>query len=207
MLHVVNTHYDDMGLKARAESSLIIREYARQWVGDKGLQGESDAPFILVGDFSGFSLQSRQIVVLTYRVDSPPNEDGYRFITSPHALPSGAASLTFIDAFTSLSLRNNHSSSIAPRQSAPYGPLHTYTGFAAPGKERETKRIDFIMLASETNLDNVRGEEERDRSRGRGGWRAVKYACIDNWIEEGDVDGWVGRWSDHRAVRVVLARD
>jgi len=41
---------------------------------------------------------------------------------------------------------------------------------------------------------------------GRGGWRTARYACIDNWVEEGDVDGWVGRWSDHRAVRVVLER-
>jgi hypothetical protein len=41
----------------------------------------------------------------------------------------------------------------------------------------------------------------------RGGWSIAKYACIDNWIEEGDIDGWTGRWSDHRAVRITIRRD
>ena len=40
----------------------------------------------------------------------------------------------------------------------------------------------------------------------RGGWRIDQYACIDNWVEEGDVDKWEGRWSDHRAVRVTISR-
>ena len=37
----------------------------------------------------------------------------------------------------------------------------------------------------------------------RGGWKVAKYACVDNFVD-GDSVGWVGRWSDHRAVRVVL---
>lgn len=43
-------------------------------------------------------------------------------------------------------------------------------------------------------------------SKGRGGWWFRQYACVDNWIEEGDVMGWQGRWSDHRAVRVTVSR-
>ncbi len=45
-----------------------------------------------------------------------------------------------------------------------------------------------------------------DRDATRGGWRFVRYAVIDNWVEEGDVSGWQGRWSDHRAVRVTVAQ-
>lgn len=41
-------------------------------------------------------------------------------------------------------------------------------------------------------------------NRARGGWKVVRHACIDNWVEEGDIDGWTGRWSDHRAVRVTI---
>jgi len=52
LLHVVNTHYDDQGLKARAESSLIIREYAHRWIEHDEFRENSDAPFIVVGDFS-----------------------------------------------------------------------------------------------------------------------------------------------------------
>jgi hypothetical protein len=129
--------------------------------------------------------------------DSPPDEDGYKIITSPHPLPIAKPSLSFIDSFHHLSLRTTPHTK-PPRQSASYGPLHTFTGFAAPGKERDTKRIDFVMIAR---------SDLTSESAARGGWTTERYACVDNWIEEGDVDGWVGRWSDHRAVKVVLSRD
>lgn len=44
-----------------------------------------------------------------------------------------------------------------------------------------------------------------DRPVGRGGWEVARYACVDNFVE-GDADGWVGRWSDHRAVRATFAK-
>lgn len=40
---------------------------------------------------------------------------------------------------------------------------------------------------------------------GRGGWTFTQYACVDNWVEGRDIDGWHGRWSDHRAVRATLS--
>jgi hypothetical protein len=125
-------------------------------------------------------------------------------MTSPHPLPSATPSLNFIDAFTALTIRASRPNPYAhPRQSAPYGPIHTYTGFAAPGRERDVKRIDFVMMASSRDT----AEQEKVNSIvGRGGWRVGRYACIDNWVEEGDVDGWEGRWSDHRIVRVELER-
>jgi endonuclease/exonuclease/phosphatase family metal-dependent hydrolase len=52
LLHIVNTHYDDQGVKARAESSILIRKYAKSWSDEGALQAEECAPFIVMGDFS-----------------------------------------------------------------------------------------------------------------------------------------------------------
>ncbi|TXT07216.1 hypothetical protein VHUM_03386 [Vanrija humicola] len=177
-VHAVCTHYDDRGVRARAESSLLIRAAIREFVdevegaGAGAAGGKTDrGPVILFGDFN-----------------SPDSEDGYRNITSFDPLPSGAKGYTFLDAYTHLSARRpGHAA-----QSRPYGPKATYTGFAAPGRERTT-RIDFVMLAA-------------DDDGARGGYGFSQYAVVDNWVEEGDVDGFEGRWSDHRAVRVTLSR-
>ena len=51
LVHVVNTHYDDRGTRARAESSLMIREHAHRWV--TAIEGDdAPGPVILLGDFS-----------------------------------------------------------------------------------------------------------------------------------------------------------
>lgn len=47
---------------------------------------------------------------------------------------------------------------------------------------------------------------EDGKSVGRGGWAFTQFACVDNWVEGGDIDGWQGRWSDHRAVRATIAQ-
>lgn len=51
-MHAVCTHYDHLGLKARAESSLLIRTVVHEWV--VGIEGgkTSSSPVILFGDFS-----------------------------------------------------------------------------------------------------------------------------------------------------------
>ncbi|KAL7419550.1 hypothetical protein Q5752_005461 [Cryptotrichosporon argae] len=202
LVHCVNTHYDDRGVRARAESSLVIRTTAHRWA--TRMEAEHDfieGPVILFGDFN-----------------SPPTEDGYKNITSP--LPLSSPSFTFMDAYTHLDARRpGHSG-----QSAPYGPAKTYTGFSAPGRTRTT-RIDFVMLGAETSRARTAPEPgpgsgqltDHDVKQGapgggpvvtaRGGWRATRYACIDNWVEEADADGWTGRWSDHRLVRVTLERE
>ena len=137
--------------------------------------------------------------------DSPPTEDGYKNITSTKPLPD-RPSFSFLDTYTHLRTRPLSSEStkpIPPRQSAPYGPANTYTGFTAPGRTR-TMRIDFIMLASASLATDDAVAAERVRARG--GWEVGQYACVDNWVEEGDAEGWQGRWSDHRAVRVTIRR-
>jgi hypothetical protein len=54
MFHVINTHYDDAGIIARAESSWLIRRYAHDYVEKVNKDNAEDpyAPVILLGDFS-----------------------------------------------------------------------------------------------------------------------------------------------------------
>jgi endonuclease/exonuclease/phosphatase family metal-dependent hydrolase len=54
MFHVINTHYDDAGIMARAESSWLIRRYAHDYVQNvyKNNWEDPSAPVILLGDFS-----------------------------------------------------------------------------------------------------------------------------------------------------------
>lgn len=76
LVHVINTHYDDMGKKSRAESSYIIRqlsyEYIQAMEQETGSLGAS--PVILLGDFSRFcdcstvSRLNRPLIVLSTRL-------------------------------------------------------------------------------------------------------------------------------------------
>lgn len=56
------------------------------------------------------------------------------------------------------------------------------------------------MLGAEVDDD-----DPAKRGKARGGWMIVRYACVDNWVEA-DAEGWTGRWSDHRAVKVKIAK-
>ncbi|WWC96947.1 hypothetical protein V866_003822 [Kwoniella sp. B9012] len=185
LVHAVNTHYDHLGIRARAESSLLIRSQIYNWVKriEEDEKVKEEGPVILFGDFN-----------------SPSHEAGYRNITSSHVLPSGQKSFYFLDSFMNLS---------STIQSRPYGPVHTYTDFAPPGSKNAT-RIDFIMLGAipitaKGETDDRERTEGDEKSRSRGGWQVVRFACLDNFVE-GDVEGWTGRWSDHRAVRVTISR-
>lgn len=52
-VHVVNTHYDDRGVKARAESSLLIRQAIKEFVDESESKGApKNGPVVLFGDFS-----------------------------------------------------------------------------------------------------------------------------------------------------------
>lgn len=56
MFHFINTHYDDAGIIARAESSWLIRRYAHDYVEKVNRDNAEDpsAPVILLGDFSEY---------------------------------------------------------------------------------------------------------------------------------------------------------
>ncbi|WWC87916.1 uncharacterized protein L201_002816 [Kwoniella dendrophila CBS 6074] len=189
LVHAVNTHYDHIGIRARAESSLLIRSQIWNWVkqveGDE--KAEKEGLVILFGDFN-----------------SPPSEQGYHNITSPHSLPSGQKSFYFLDSFTNLSTRKSHH---LPEQTRPYGPVHTYTDFAPPGSKDAT-RIDLIMIGAVPSAGRHQNQDEDadlKSGKGRAGWKITRYACLDNYVED-DIEGWKGRWSDHRAVRVSISR-
>ncbi|ODN86564.1 endonuclease/exonuclease/phosphatase [Cryptococcus wingfieldii CBS 7118] len=187
LVHAFNTHYDDQGVEARANSSLLLRATIKQWVDDveQDENAGGDAPVVFFGDFN-----------------SPPEEDGYQNMVSLSPLPSGNASFTFLDTYTHLLTSTSNSSlssTYGPLQTRPYGPAHTYTGFEAPGYNM-TKRIDFILLGAEL--------EEAQQGGGwgaRGGWEVSRFGVVENYVE-GDVDGFNARWSDHRAVRATIAK-
>ncbi|WWC60333.1 uncharacterized protein I303_102904 [Kwoniella dejecticola CBS 10117] len=222
LIHAVNTHYDHLGLKARAQSSLLIRSQIYEWVKkvEREEQVRAEGPVILFGDFN-----------------SPPTEEGYRNITSPHALQSNQPSFYFLDSYTHLKRPDGGGDGDGgAAQTRPYGPEHTYTDFVPPGSKNQT-RIDFVMLGGEIPTGHSHSESEAEdeggdqssgngiqdankntyadrdvheriqffRARARGGWKIQNYACIDNFVE-GDSAGWTGRWSDHRAVRVSISR-
>ncbi|GMK55601.1 hypothetical protein CspeluHIS016_0206570 [Cutaneotrichosporon spelunceum] len=179
LVHAVCTHYDDQGLVARAKSSLLIRTAIREWVEAVELETK------MVGK------GPKAPVLLFGDFNSPPDEDGYKNIVS--FAPLKQPSFTFLDAYTHLAERRPGYDA----QSRPYGPEMTWTGFTAPGLT-ETQRIDLIMAAADEGA-------KKGTDVARGGWVFTQYACLDNWIEEGDIDGWRGRWSDHRAVKATLA--
>ncbi|WVR03797.1 hypothetical protein IAU60_000792 [Kwoniella sp. DSM 27419] len=191
LVHAVNTHYDHIGVRAKAESSLLIRSQIWEWV--RSVQKEEKtscrAPILLFGDFN-----------------SPPEEAGYRNITSLHPLPSGQKSYSFLDSFHHLTTRPPDPSSTphstdrpSPKQSGPYGPILTYTDFAPPGSRNAT-RIDFIMLGTLPTSEH----SHECADNGQEEWHVMRYACLDNFVEH-DALGWTGRWSDHRAVRVTIS--
>ncbi|RXK35888.1 hypothetical protein M231_06852 [Tremella mesenterica] len=209
LVHVVNTHWDDLGFRARAESGLMMRQEIWRWV--RGIDENEQI--------------GKGVVILLGDLNSPPEEEGYKNLTSTHGIP-GQSTFTFLDTQSHLRTRPNG------RQSNPYGPLHTYTGFS---RTERTKRIDFIFLASDQDLpafppvplqEHVTiddGEKSSDKvssaregrliskqvistgkTRIRGGYQIDTYAVIDNFVD-GDVTGWRGLWSDHRAVRVTIS--
>lgn len=143
------------------------------------------------------------MTILLGDFNSPSNEDGYRNITSSKPLSNHQKSLTFLDSYRHLRIRSSTTTKEV-RQSGPYGPEGTWTGFAPPGKNPPS-RIDFIMLASDTLPGDQSSGAGGTGEMASGRWEVVRYACLDNYIE-GDQDGWEGRWSDHRAVTAVLER-
>lgn len=193
MIHVINTHYDDSGVRSRAESSYIIRQeayaYFKQVEQSLG-KYSTGAPtaVILMGDFSMYKAEG------WLTIDSPPNEDGYVNITSQELVPSGKPAYIFRDTFTHLDVRTGLPTAL--RQSAPYGPVRTYTTFGRNATGSDCARIDFVFLGEDPNASDKAIDN-------RGRWGATKYACLDNHVEQ-DESGWQGRWSDHRAVRVKL---
>ena len=181
-VHVCNTHWDDSGVVARAQSAYVIRHHFRLWVEAHASATTSTG--------HGDKFRTRDLIVLMGDFNSPPTDTGYRRITDPGDLPDGSESLHFSDSFYTLETRPNRHEAGGP-QTGPSGPVGTYTSFdpPSPTKRDADPRIDFIMVATESM-----------------GWGVKRYACVDNWVD-GDAAGWKGRFSDHRIVRVVVEHE
>ncbi len=78
------------------------------------------------------------------------------------------------------------------------------------GRKSDRQRRDWWPFGSNDDDEgNKQDKGELDLSDVpvRGGWRVNRYTVRDNLIAgSGDVKGWTGRWSDHRAVVVEIGR-
>lgn len=79
------------------------------------------------------------------------------------------------------------------------------------GKDAEKRHVGQAPLVSASDTEQRRTDRSEDDNLEdpgiRGGWEVRKHGVIDNLIGgKGDEVGWVGRWSDHRAVAVELFR-
>ncbi|KAF7981280.1 hypothetical protein HWV62_34183 [Athelia sp. TMB] len=188
--YVLNTHYDDRGIKAREKSSSLILSKI--------------APLTSSG----------KLVVALGDLNSPADEEGYRvltghrYVTAELAVDAGLQAplgksvnttndkegpTTFLDSRHALSLRPSLSSGGKKTRkmtlSATYGERNTYTGFST--WTRPTL-IDYILLADNWALQGKRAGED--------GWGVVKYGVLPNHFDQGV---WV---SDHRMVVVTLRK-
>ncbi|KAJ9093405.1 hypothetical protein QFC21_006435 [Naganishia friedmannii] len=204
IIHIVNTHYDDQGKKARQESSLVLRAETRKWVNDHDASSAEK-----VGAKSGLIL-----------LDSPEDEKGYKTLVSLEPLRYKIPFFSFQDCYLHLSARGDPQRNTGETkavdaqsfgticQSASSGPRGTYTGFAPPGQEAD-ERIDVVLLALEDiTVDESSSKDPDDviTLPARGGLVPTKYVVVDNLLAgRGDIVGWTGRWSDHRAVMVEIS--
>jgi hypothetical protein len=161
-----------------------------------------------------------------------PKEKGYAHAVSPDPIPHASSrGLFFLDTRTQLDRRDAAREQNGRwRPNAPFGPRGTYTDWKQPGCEVD-ETIDLLLVASTRSNGKDVGKRNSDqaplastRNSGdkasdvreddtvyqpgiRGGWQVRKHGVIDNLVGgKGDESGWVGRWSDHRAVGVELTR-
>ncbi|EJT99978.1 DNase I-like protein [Dacryopinax primogenitus] len=148
LFHIANTHYDDRGVQARGESSLLIRRRL---------------PGLIKAVEEKHSVKGEGLVVLLGDFNSPEEEAGYKNIVFPQA----SSPLQFADTMYSLSL--------APGPGKlwePYGLHYTYTGFQ-PYDRKE--RIDFVFMGLRTGRQwKVSRQGVVDNEwRGEKGWKGL----------------------------------
>ncbi|KAJ9111100.1 hypothetical protein QFC19_001299 [Naganishia cerealis] len=193
-IHIVNTHYDDQGKRARQESSLLIRAETRKWTDagpDKDGGPGQQSGLILLGDLSkynGFFDRAHDPPQVSFCADlhvtffpdkdSPEDEKGYKELVSLDPLRYKIPFLSFQDTYLHLLARGDPSlidGGMAPGgslshgtilQSAPAGPRGTFTDFASPGQEAD-ERIDVVMIALQ---DSAVIDSERDNAGKRARW-------------------------------------
>ena len=170
---------------------------------------------------------------MLFHQDAPtddPKEKGYTHAVSPDPIPHAPTrGLFFLDTRTQLDRRDTtQKQNPRWRPNAPFGPRGTYTDWKQPGCEVD-ETIDLVLVASARkngkDVDkrntgqaplvlskDMEDEASKEGENGsmdepgiRGGWQVRKHGVIDNLIGgKGDESGWIGRWSDHRAVGVEL---
>ncbi|WAQ82602.1 hypothetical protein PtA15_2A919 [Puccinia triticina] len=188
---VMNTHFDDRGLKARTESAKLILKKSNELITETG------RPIVLMGDFNA-PRQEAAYKVLTgqYYADETPLqpadqsskycaagvEQTYGRDQAPHTEPAQqylGGSIPSCDVSAGPIAR--YFIDCGAQVQRPYGAFHaTFTGF--DNNPNVAQVIDFVMImSSPSNL-----------------WQVIKYGVISNQFQDEPLA------SDHRMVCAVI---
>lgn len=188
IIHVFSTHYDDRGLKAREESSKLIRQRAAH-VASKAAEAESHPLIILFGD-----------------LNSPRSEQGWQQLTKAADEDN---QFSFLDAQLIVPVRfpakdslfgaaHHDDDSLRGCLSEPWGgSARTFTSFEPGdgGKTDAEQVIDYVLLGNNGAVhQGTGGSSKKDE------WSIDGFAVLDNWSRTDH--GW--KISDHRPVMAVL---
>ncbi|CBQ68106.1 conserved hypothetical protein [Sporisorium reilianum SRZ2] len=181
IIHVFSTHYDHQGIVARAKSSELILDRARNASAHTRAFYTSSSPQQL----------GEPLVVLIGDLNSPRNEGSWSTLVSPHyGLAANSSGASFLDTalsvptrFASPLLTDNEDPvraeyasgrKLPPRErevakggvlSEPVGPLRTFTDFHPSPRNAIDDRIDFIMLLDNHAVrDDTRPDARLDHS-------------------------------------------
>ncbi|TKY90916.1 hypothetical protein EX895_000914 [Sporisorium graminicola] len=186
IIHVFSTHYDHQGVVARAKSSELIVERARN-------ASAHTRSFYATLSPPRQQQLSDPLVVLIGDLNSPRNEGSWSTLVSPHyGLRANSSGATFLDTALSVPtrfksplltdnedpLRSEYASGrkLPPPPSdgeaakggilsEPLGPLRTFTDFQPSPRRAIDDRIDFIMLLdNQAVLDQTRPDAVLDHS-------------------------------------------
>ncbi|GAA6029589.1 hypothetical protein JCM8097_000952 [Rhodosporidiobolus ruineniae] len=211
---VINTHWDDRGLQARAKSAKLILKLVEEHVlgPARAAQGGREPLVVLMGD-----------------LNSVAEEEGYQVLTGGRYPAEGKKGegkkgeedeerRAFRDARHEVATRRTGLAGPGA-MSGRFGPLNTYTGFTPSDL---AKVIDFIMpFSSAAFLPSSPSSSSSSSSfsaRGQTKWKVAKYGVVPNFFEDiagarpqpgrRGADDWSGEdamlVSDHRLVVVGM---
>ncbi|KAA1118733.1 hypothetical protein PGT21_003946 [Puccinia graminis f. sp. tritici] len=188
---VMNTHFDDRGLKARTESAKLILRKANELMTETGL------PILLMGDFNAPS-QEAAYKVLTGKTSDDgtlqPTDQSSQYCAAGLERVHGQAQSSCVEPSQQvLTGRPPHHDAVVAKQTVqhfkdcgselgrPYGAFKaTFTGFQ--NNPRDAQVIDFIMIMPRPPTL----------------WQVVKYGVIPNQFQNEPLA------SDHRMVCALI---
>lgn len=191
---VLNTHYDDKGVVARAKSSEVILDRIENLV-----RGDEE---------NNLDRREPRLVVVMGDLNSQPGSEGYQVLTGGRYQDTSSSTSIPVKKEGNLSfLDTRHELRLRPASSRPHelnllnspfpqSRLETFTGFST---SQAWEIRDYMFVAHNGILERPGGGEEKGE-RVLEGWQVTRYGIVSNLVE-----GW-GRMSDHRMVAVVFEK-